>query len=87
MKPGSGVLFSRRGVTICHDIGHFEPTSEIPFASRVEVLGWWISDNASIALNCQHTVAACWAAFHANVRSRGWKRLGVQRRLLLLDLC
>ena len=81
LKSGSGSCLVARG----HDFGDFEPASEIPLVSSVEVLGWWISDNASMSLNWQRTVAACWAAFYANVRSRGWKRLGVQRRLALLD--
>ena len=68
-----------------HDLGDFEPPSEIPLVSSVEVLGWWISDNASMSLNWQRAVAACWAAFYASVRPRSWKRLGVQRRLVLLD--
>ena len=81
LKSGSGSCLVARG----HDLEDFEPTSEFPIVSDVEVLGWWISDNASMALNWQRTVAACWAAFYANVRARGWKRLGAQRRLVLLD--
>ena len=28
-----------------------------------------------------------WAAFYANVRARGWRKLGMQRRLSLLGRC
>ena len=68
-----------------HDLGDFEAPSDIPIVSQATFLGWIINDDAGILPSWQAMKAAVWAAFYANVRCRGWKRLGMQRRLTLLD--
>ena len=41
--------------------------------------------NGSISESWRLCTASAWSAFHANVRCRFWRRLGLTRRLALLD--
>ena len=81
MKEGSASCLASRG----HDFGDFEPPSNIPIVPQATFLGWIVSDDGGILASWQAMKAAVWAAFYANIRCRGWKRLGMRRRLTLLD--
>ena len=81
MKAGSASYMVARG----HDVSVLEPRDEIPMVSKVDVLGWHVSDDASFSTHWSLAKALAWRAFHGNVRSSGWKCLGVRRLLPLLD--
>ena len=74
---------------VCDGFDVSEIGDSLPLGTKLvrsfEVVGFRISCNASMSLQWRHVLAGAWAAFHANVRCKSWRRLGQDRRLTLLD--
>ena len=51
------------------------------------VLGWLINNSGTCSNQWNDALRKAWGIFHSNLRVRGWSRLGIQRRLALLDRC
>ena len=52
-----------------------------------EVLGWPIQADGGFAICWNRMRAKMWAAFYSNVMAPGWRKLGMRRRLVLLQRC
>ena len=83
MKAKSGFVMACKGC----DLSDFRPLSGIQLVSEFEILGWRVCDSGSMALQWRAVQAGAWALFWSNVRCRSWKKLGLRRRLVLLDRC
>ena len=59
--------------------------SDIPLVVSANILGWEISNDASLHRQWQILLRKVWGAYFANIRCKSWRRLGVPRRLKLLD--
>ena len=57
--------------------------SDIPLVESTNILGWEISNDASLHRQWQILIKKVWAAYFANIRCKSWRRLGVCRRLKL----
>ena len=69
------------------DLSDFRADFEMPLVEEAHVLGWLISSNNSFDPQWRELVARSWGIFLSNTRQRGWRQLGVRRRLALLDRC
>jgi len=83
MKEGSGAVLACRGA----DTSQLSPwSSDFKLVSNFDVLGWTISENATLSEQWRRMSAVAWGAFYANVRCRSWRKLGLSRRCALLEL-
>ena len=83
MKEGSGTVLACRGA----DTSQLSPwSSDFKLVSNFDVLGWTISENATLSEQWRRMSAVAWGAFYANVRCRSWRKLGLSRRCALLEL-
>ena len=69
------------------ELSDFRDDFEIPLVEEAHVLGWIISNTNSFHPQWRELVSRSWAIFLSNCRKRGWRQLGVRRRLTLLDRC
>ena len=81
MKPGSAEVLVCDGF----DLSDTQIPDTISVVRKTKVLGCTIMSNGSISESWRLCTASAWSAFHANVRCRFWRRLGLTRRLALLD--
>ena len=52
-----------------------------------DVLGWPIQADGGHSACWSRMLAKMWASFYSNVKARGWRKLGMRRRLALLQRC
>jgi len=52
-----------------------------------DALGWPIQADGGHSACWSRMLAKMWASFYSNVKARGWRKLGMRRRLALLQRC
>ena len=82
IKPDSKQVIACRGGDKNDIVGHNWEVLEC-----VEVLGWPIQSNGGYNSLWRKLQSKMWSAFWRNCRKRGWRSLGLKRRLKLLDRC
>ena len=83
LKQGSACCLGVKGCVESSD--ESLQGSDIPLVVSANILGWEISNDASLHRQWQILLKKVWAAYFANIRCKSWRRLGIPRRLKLLD--
>ena len=53
--------------------------------TSMTILRWIVQHDGGLSLQWKDMVPKAWGIFFSNLRQKGWKKLGFQRRLLILN--
>ena len=79
-KPDSKCVLTAKGADEDTCVGHHWHEEDASM-----VLGWFVQSDGGTRLNWERMQHKIWRAYFANVRAPGWRKLGMRRRLALVD--